>query len=96
MHNEEHELKMMLGIPLPKFNGREGGIGGGGHTEFRKELSLNKLEGNLISSGQKIVGSQILKNSGSTKSQPMLAITQSGSANIEDPYHLDQSFRPSP
>jgi hypothetical protein len=51
MNNEEHEMKIMLGIPLPKFNGRESGIGGGGKPKLRKELSLNKLEGNLISSG---------------------------------------------
>ena len=46
----------MLGIPAPKYNGRQSGLGGGGHANLRKEMSLNKLEGNLISSGQKIGG----------------------------------------
>jgi len=41
--NEEHDLKVMLGIPLPKYNGREG-LGGGGNSMLRKELSLGKLE----------------------------------------------------
>ena len=46
--NEEHELKVMLGIPLPRYNGRQAGIGGGGNTMLRKEMSLNRLEGNLV------------------------------------------------
>jgi len=41
----------MLGIPFPRYNGRESGLGGGGHPNMRKELSLNRLEGSLISSG---------------------------------------------
>jgi len=51
--NEEHDLKVMLGIPLPKFNGREG-LGGGGNSVLRKEISLGKLESKLVSSGQKL------------------------------------------
>jgi hypothetical protein len=46
--NEEHDIKLMLGIPLPKFNGREGGIGGGGNPDLRKEYSLSRLEDSLV------------------------------------------------
>lgn len=48
--NEEHDLKVMLGIPLPKYN-REGGLGGGGNSHLRKEISLGKLENTLVASG---------------------------------------------
>ena len=44
--NEEHDLKVMLGIPLPKYNGKEG-LGGGGKSVLRKEISLGKLEPGL-------------------------------------------------
>jgi len=41
--DEERDLKVMLGIPLPKYNGREG-LGGGGNSILRKEISLSKLD----------------------------------------------------
>lgn len=51
----------MLGIALPTYNGREG-LGGGGHAMARRELSMDKLETNLVQSGQKLPY-QISKNS---------------------------------
>jgi hypothetical protein len=42
----------MLGIPLPKYNGKEG-LGGGGKSVLRKEISLGKLEPGLSAHGAK-------------------------------------------
>ncbi len=39
----------MLGLPLPKHNGREG-FGGGGKSLARREMNKMKMEGSMMSS----------------------------------------------
>tara|TARA_B110000285_G_C15137725_1_gene628323 strand:- start:2599 stop:2943 length:345 start_codon:yes stop_codon:yes gene_type:complete len=46
---EEQDLKMMLGIPIQKYVNREGGLGGGGNADIRRDFSLRKLENNHYS-----------------------------------------------
>jgi len=40
---------MMLGIPIQKYVNREGGLGGGGNADIRRDFSLRKLENNHYS-----------------------------------------------
>jgi len=57
----------MLGIPLNRKNGKEG-LGGGGKTLMRRELSMAKLENSLVNSGQKIMKVGNISKQGSMSS----------------------------
>ena len=49
----------MLGIPIQKIVNREGGPGGGGNVDARKEISLRKLENNYYSpNNEKLTNAQ--------------------------------------
>jgi hypothetical protein len=56
---EEHDLKVLLGIPVPKLVNREGGFGGGGNANIRKDYSMRKIENNQYSPiNEKLQGSK--------------------------------------
>jgi hypothetical protein len=57
MKNEEHDLKIMLGIPLLKSNSKPRVLGGLENPAFSKELSRQKLD--VISSEHRVTNSQI-------------------------------------
>jgi len=46
----------MLGIPMSKRSPPKDTIGGGGKQSIRSQVSLGRVERNLINSGQKIPG----------------------------------------
>jgi hypothetical protein len=64
MKDEEHDLKIMLGIPILKSNAKGSGFDGGASPNFKKELSHSKLEGILNSSVEMNSNFEIQRNSG--------------------------------